>query len=111
MSEFFSSRSSFLSILAVLGLLGFITGNYGFFGFFGFLGFLGLEKEDERLHYNRGRAAYNALIVSIASLAVIIAAVSIWDIAGHLRTAIGLVFAAQILTYSLSLVYYERRGM
>lgn len=110
-NKFFTTRSSYLSLLALLSILGLITGNTGYYGFLGFLGFLGLQKEDERLNRNRGRAAYRAFTVGMAGMALLIVTISVYGSGPLINALVGIIFAAQILTYSLSLVYFENRGI
>lgn len=105
------SRLRFLALLGFLGLLGLVTGNNGFYGFFGFFGFWAFRsRSDELLEKNSARAGFNAFVVSLVGLAIAIAVVSL---TGSLMVAGGsimAVFAAQIVTFVVSLNLYERRG-
>ncbi len=107
-----TSRLRYLGLLGFLGLLSLVTTNVGFAGFFGFFGFFAYLRlvDDERLQANTGRAALNAFVCALIGYAVATTYGALVPGAAPTAYAIGyaLVFAVQILVFSLSLAYYER---
>lgn len=105
------NKLAYLGLLGLIGLLGIPTGNYGLFGFFGLFGFLGLlrTKNDELLEQNIGKAASNAFMVSVVALAATMALVATLETVAVAMIGIAVTFVAQILTYTFSISYYERR--
>jgi hypothetical protein len=104
-------RLRYLGFLGFLGLLG-LTGNLAFYGFFNFFGFWALsrQKRDEMLISNAARAGLNAFKVSLISLALAIAILSVFKTLEAAMISIALVFTAQLLTFIISFNYYEKRG-
>lgn len=106
------SRLRYLGFLGFLGLLGLVTSNSGFVGFFGFFGFFAYWRlvDDERFQINTGRAARNAFVSALVVYpAVVVYGAFVPEVVLQ-AYAIGfaLLFAMQILIFSLSLAYYER---
>lgn len=93
-----------------MGLAGVITGNPGLFGFFGFFGFFAVtfQQEDELLRWNLARAGLNGFVVSLLGLAIAIAVVALQRSFQWLALMVGVVFALQVLAFTISLVVYER---
>jgi len=110
------SKLGYLGFLGFLGLLGLTYHNPGLYGFYGFFGFFGLlwgkNLSDERLRRNHERAAKNGFIVLVGGLLAVIAATGFSEAAvqNPLTTVIAVLFSLGILVYSLSLVFYNRRG-
>ncbi len=107
-----TSWLKYLGLLGFLGLLGIFTSNFGFFGFFGFFAFFAQGKviHDERLEANINRAARNAFTVSVIVFVIVM---TIATVASNLKIflyAFPLNFALLIMTFTLSLQYYERKG-
>ncbi len=102
----------FLALLGLLGLLGWFTDNPGFYGFFGFFAFTSFAalKEDELLQKNAARAGFNAFLVSLIGLALAIALGALTLNLPLMSLAVGIVFAAQLVTFVVSFQVYERRG-
>ncbi len=102
----------FLALLGLLGLLGLFTDNPGFYGFFGFFAFASFSgmKEDELLQKNACRAGFNAFLVSLVGLALAIALGALTLDLPLMSLAVGIVFAAQLVTFVVSFQIYERRG-
>ncbi len=107
-----TSRLRYLGFLGLLGLLSLVTSNSGFAGFFGFFGFFAYTKlvDDERLQINTGRAAKNAFVSAVVAFAAFTVYGAVVPGAALYTYALGfaLVFALQVLVFSLSLAYYER---
>ena len=105
-------RLSYLGFLGFLGLLGLFTGNLGFLGFFNFFGFWGLsrQKGDERLMSNSAKAGLNAFFASLIAISLTIAILSVFKTLEAATISIAGIFTAQLLTFIISLYYYERRG-
>jgi hypothetical protein len=106
-------RLRYLGFLGFLGLLG-LTGNPGFYGLFNFFGFWALsskQKSDELLKLNTARAGFNAFIASMIAVSLTIAAVSIFQNLQVTAIFIAGVFTVQLLTFIISLNFYENRGM
>lgn len=104
------SRLRYLGLLGLVGLAGVITGNPGLFGFFGFFGFFAVtfQQEDELLRWNLARAGLNGFVVSLVGLAIAIAVVALQRSFQWLALMVGVVFALQVLAFTISLVVYER---
>jgi len=102
----------YLGLLGLVGLGGLFTGNYGMFGFFGFFGFFGpiLRQQDELLQLNTRKAAMNAFVASMVVVVVGILAVSMYKSLDVAVLFLTLIFNIQILTFTFSLMYYERKG-
>jgi len=102
----------YLGLLGFIGLLGNVTGNFGLYGFFGFFGFFGYERivHDERFEANVNRAARNAFIFSLVIFAAAVVFVSFTSNTAAYAVAFAVSFAVQILAFSISLQYYEKRG-
>lgn len=102
----------YLGFLGLLGLLGLVTGNPGFYGFFGFFGFFAFrpEADDERLQINIGKSGRNAFVASVLAFALFATWMALVPGATVETYAYGvaLLFALQLLVFTLSLVYYER---
>ena len=106
------SKLRYLGILGLVGLAGVATGQPGLFGFFGFFGFFAVtfQQEDELLRWNLARAGLNGFVVSLVGLAIAIALVAIQRSFQWLALMVGVVFALQVLVFTVSLVVYERGG-
>jgi hypothetical protein len=106
----------YLGFLGFLGLLGLITGNPSFYGFFNFFGLWGLskhiskQKSDELLISNTAKAGLNAFAASIVAVSLTIAILSFFKTFEAAAISIAGVFTAQLLTFIISLNYYEKRG-
>lgn len=102
----------YLGLLGFLGLLGLVTDNAGFYGFFGFFSFFSYGKRtmDERFEADVNRSARNAFIVSMATFAVGLAAGSLSKNTQVFLWAFALGFAIQVMVFSFSMVYYDRKG-
>ena len=102
----------YLGFLGFIGLGGLITGNYGMFGFFGFFAFFGasLQQQDEMLRHNLARAGLNGFVISMLGLSASILVVTMLESWSYLALMVGITFAAQILTFTFSLIHYERKG-
>jgi hypothetical protein len=106
------SRLRFLGFIGLLGLLSLVTSNPGFAGFFGFFGFFAFWNfvDDERFQANTGRSARNAFVSAL----VVYPAILVYGVLVPSVTALtyafgfALLFALQMLIFSLSLAYYER---
>lgn len=101
-----------LGLLGFLGLLGLLTDNVGFYGFFGFFSFFSYGKRnmDERFEADVNRSARNAFIVSMFAFAVGLAAGSLSKNTQVFLWAFALGFAVQMVVFSFSMLYYDRRG-
>ena len=101
----------YLGFLGFLGLLG-LTGNIAFYGFFNFFGFWAISKQkrDELLISNAARAGLNAFKVSLVAISLAIAILSVLKTLEAAMISIAGVFTAQLLTFIISLNYYEKRG-
>jgi hypothetical protein len=103
----------YLGFLGFLGLLGLITRNPAFYGLFNFFGFWALsskQKSDELLQSNIARAGLNAFIVSLVAVSLTIVVLSVFKTLEAAAISIAGVFTAQLLTFIISLNYYEKRG-
>jgi hypothetical protein len=104
----------YLGFLGFLGLLGLFTGNPGYYGFLNFFGFWSLanrkQKSDELLASNTARAGLNAFFASLVAISATIAIISIFKTLEAAAISIAGVFTAQLLTFIISLNYYEKRG-
>ena len=102
----------YLGLLGFLGLLGLVTDNGGFYGFFGFFGFLGYRKRvmDERFETDVNRAATNAFVVSMLAFAFGVTAGSLTKNTDVYIMSFAGGFGLQMLVFSFSLVYYDRKG-
>lgn len=98
--------------LGFLGLLGLFMGNPAFYGLFNFFGFWGLlrQKQDEMLILNSARSGLNAFYASIAAITLTIILIGIFKNMAVATICIGLTFTVEVLTYVISLNYYEKRG-
>ncbi|MFT4304270.1 MAG: DUF3796 domain-containing protein [Candidatus Woesearchaeota archaeon] len=105
------NKLSLLGLLGLVGLLGIPTQNYGLFGFFGFFGFLALAgiKNDEMLKENISKAGRNAFVVSTIAVAITMILLTTFENLGITAIMIAVTFVAQILTFSFSLSFYERK--
>ncbi|MFT4244005.1 MAG: DUF3796 domain-containing protein [Candidatus Woesearchaeota archaeon] len=105
------NKMALLGFLGLLGLLGIPTQHYALFGFFGFFGFFALftVKNDELLKENIRRASTNGFVVSLIGLSITMALVAIFESIDTTMIGIAVTFVAQILTYSFSIGFYERR--
>lgn len=102
----------YLGLLGLLGFLGFLTENKGFYGFFGFFGFFSykIRDIDERFDADINRSARNSFLVSIIVFAVGITAGTLSNNREVFVWAFALSFALQMLVFSLSMGYYDRKG-
>jgi hypothetical protein len=104
----------YLGFLGFLGLLGLFTGNYSFYGLFTLFGFWGLsnrkQKSDELLKSNAARAGLNAFYTSLVTVCLTIVVMSVFKTLEAAAISVAVVFAVQLLTFIISLNYYERRG-
>ncbi len=102
----------YLGLLGLVGLAGVITGQPGLFGFFGFFGIFAVtfQQEDELLRWNLARAGLNGFVTSLLGLAMAIAVVAVQRSFQGLALMVGVVFALQVLVFTVSLVVYERGG-
>ncbi|MGF7185408.1 fatty acid desaturase [Desulfitispora alkaliphila] len=107
------NKLRYLGLLGLLGLGGLFTGNYGMFGFFGFFAFFGpaWKQNDELLRFNTNRAALNAFVVSMVVAVAAIVTVSIYQSFEVAVMFLSLIFVVKILTFTFSLMYYERKGV
>jgi hypothetical protein len=105
---------NYMGFLGLLGFLGLFMENPGFYGFFNFFGFWSLanrkHKSDELLKLNTTRAGLNAFIASMIAVSLTIAIISISKNLLTAALAIAGIFTAQLLTFIISLNYYENRG-
>ncbi|MDD5039185.1 MAG: DUF3796 domain-containing protein [Dehalococcoidales bacterium] len=105
---------TYVGFLGFLGLLGLFTGNPAFYGIFNFFGFWSLanrkRKSDELLVSNMARAGLNAFIASLIAVSLTIAVLSVFKTLAAAQISIAGIFTAQLLTFIISLNYYERRG-
>ena len=105
--------SKYLGFLGFLGLLGLFTGHlalYGLFNLFGFWSLTSKQKNDELLALNTARAGRNAFVVSMITIFLTVAAISVFKSLPAVEIAIGISFTAQLLTFIISLNIYERQG-
>ncbi len=105
-------KLGYLGFLGFLGLLG-LTGNYAFFGLFNLFGFWALssrQKSDELLKSNTARAGLNAFIASLIAVSLTIAFLSFSKTLEAAAIALAVIFMVQLLTFIISLNYYENRG-
>ncbi|MFP4112607.1 MAG: DUF3796 domain-containing protein [Candidatus Woesearchaeota archaeon] len=99
----------YLGLLGFLGLLGIYTQNSGFFGFFGFFSFFAMsERPDERLAENTYKAGFNAFVVALAGLSLLITALSMRSGLVLIGLFIAGIFMAVILTFVISFMVLER---
>ncbi|MEW6624538.1 MAG: DUF3796 domain-containing protein [Bacillota bacterium] len=106
------SNLRFLGLLGFLGFLGFFTNNYGFFGFYSFFSFwvfAGIQK-DEMLSKNIAKAGLNAFVAFILAYPIAAIVLSILRTVDAAALIIGGIFAAQVLTFVISLMVYEKQG-
>ena len=106
------SSLRYLGLLGLVGLAGVITGQPGLLGFFGFFGFFAVtfQQHDELLRRNLTRAGLNGFVVSLIGLAISIAVVAVLQSFQVLALMVGVVFALQVLVFTISLIVYERGG-
>lgn len=106
---------TWLGLLGFIGLLGPITGKPSLAGFFGFFGFFAWRAivNDERLRMTSALACRNAFIAAIAMFAVTVVVTLVMPGAGDRLVvyAYAFGFAVQMLTFVVSLVYYDQRGV
>jgi len=102
----------YLGLLGLVGLLGIPTGNYGLFGFFGFFAFFswGEIRNDEMFKKNVAKAGLNAFIVSLVSITLAMAALSIFQTLATAALLMGGIFFVQLMTFIISFFVYEKRG-
>jgi hypothetical protein len=102
----------YLGFLGFIGLFGVVMGQPGLYGFFGFFGFFAatFRQQDELLEQNLNRAGMNGFVVSMLGLTLAIMVVALSRSFQWLPLMVGLVFAVQILTFTLSLMVYEKKG-
>ena len=102
----------YLGFLGLVGIIGLLIENPGMFGFFGFFGFFAatFQKQDELLEQNLNKAGMNGFVVSLLGLAVAIMVVAYQRSFQWLALMVGIVFAAQVLTFTISLMMYEKKG-
>jgi hypothetical protein len=103
----------YLGFLGFLGLLGLFTGNPGFYGLFNLFGFWALSsnhKSDELLKSNIARAGLSAFFASLITVSLTIVILSFLKNLEAAAIAIAGVFTVQLLTFIISLNYYEKRG-
>jgi hypothetical protein len=83
----------------------------GFFGFFGFFAWTAIVN-DERLQVSSALACRNAFVAAIAMFALTMIATLVWSGAGPTLVvyAYAFSFAAQMLTFTISFVYYDLVG-
>jgi hypothetical protein len=106
-------RLRYFGFLGFLGLLGLITGNPGYYGLFNFFGFWSLsskQKNDELLKSNTARAGLNAFVASLVAVSLTIAVLSVFKTLEAAAFSLAGIFTAQLLTFIISLNYYEKRG-
>lgn len=105
------NKMAFLGALGFIGLLGIPTGNYALFGFFGFFGFFTFlrTKNDELWQENIGKAATNGFIVSVIGLSTTMALVAILETIAAAMVGIAVTFLVQMLAFTFSINFYERR--
>lgn len=99
-----------LGLLGMVGFAGIFTGNAGFFGFFGFFSFFLLDNSKASSKRALERAGLNAFIISTAGMAAAIAALAITGSMEIGALFFALTYLMQILTFTLSLVGYERKN-
>lgn len=101
-----------MGLLGLVGLAGVVMEQPGLFGFFGFFGFFAVtfQEEDELLRWNLARAGLNGFVVSLLGLAIAIAVVAVQRSVQWLALMVGVVFALQVLTFTVSLFVYEHGG-
>ena len=102
----------YLGLLGFVGLLGVLLRQPGLYGFFGFFGFFAVtfQKQDEMLEQNLNRAGMNGFVVSMIGLAASIMVVALQESFQWLPLMVGVVFALQILAFTISLMIYERNA-
>ena len=105
------NKMALLGLLGLFGLLGIPTGQYALFGFFGFFGFLSLflVKNDELLRRNIEKASTNGFIISLICLSITMVLVAIFETMDVAMIGVAVTFVAQMLTYSFSIGFYERK--
>ena len=102
----------YLGLLGFVGLIGVFMGAPGLYGFFGFFGFFAVtfQQQDELLEQNLNKAGMNGFVVSMLGLALTILVVTVTRSFQWLALMVGIVFALQILTFTISLLLYEKEG-
>ena len=102
----------YLGLLGFVGLIGLFMGEPGLFGFFGFFGFFAVtfQQQDELLEQNLNKAGMNGFVVSMLGLVLTILVVALSRSFQWLALMVGIVFALQILTFTISLLFYEKKG-
>ncbi|MDW7672553.1 MAG: DUF3796 domain-containing protein [Bacillota bacterium] len=102
----------YLGLLGFVGLIGVFIGEPGLYGFFGFFGFFAVtfQQQDELLEQNLNKAGMNGFVVSMLGLALAIMIVALSHSFQWLPLMVGIVFALQILTFTISLLIYEKKG-
>lgn len=105
-------KMRFLGFLGFLGLLGFFTKNYGFFGFFGFFAFFAATKrQDERLTENTYKAGFYAFVAALLGLSLLVTAISMRAPLALFSLIIAGAYIAVILTFVISFMLLEKRGV
>jgi hypothetical protein len=101
----------YLGLLGFLGILGAFTNNIGFYGFFGFFGFFTYAKTggDERLEENINKSARNAFIAMLPVFVIATVLAGIMEDLNVYIYAFIAVVILQILIFSFSIIYYEKR--
>lgn len=102
----------YLGLLGFVGLIGVVMKEPGLYGFFGFFGFFAVtfQQQDELLEHNLNKAGMNGFVVSMLGLALTILVVALSRSFQWLALMVGIVFALQILTFTVSLLVYEKKG-
>jgi hypothetical protein len=110
-------RRSWLTWLGLLGfivLLGPLTGRPSLAGFLGFFGCFAWRAivNDERMRMTSALACRNAFIAAMVTFAATVVATTVFPGAGErlVVNAYAIGFAVQMLTFVVSLVYYDQRG-
>jgi hypothetical protein len=106
------NKLGYLGLLGVLGLLGFMNNNPGFYGFFGFFGFFAFFNiiPDELFKKNVNKSGRNAFITGIIIYPIVAIVGALADVKLAYTIGFALNFAVQILTFSISLTFYEKSG-
>lgn len=107
------SRLYLLGFLGFVGLLGLVVDNPGFYGFFGFFGFFAYKRiiPDERFMSNAAKAGRNAFFVSMILFPLVSTVFAYLKDFRVYGVAYALNFGMQVLVFSLSLTWYENRGV
>jgi hypothetical protein len=103
----------YLGFLGFLGLIGLFTGHPGYCSLFNLFGLWSLsskQKNDELLALNTAKAGRNAFIITMITMSLTIAFISIVKTLFAAEIAIAVAFTAQLLTFIISLNIYEKRG-